>query len=85
MIMLTWNPDSAIPAVAETAVIAIAPDYMAPEDSSPFLLGEVFRFDLHHQRWIGATSGLLLKYTTFWWAREEDVLASLKPQLTIAT
>lgn len=75
--MSTWNAASVIPTEPETAVIAVLPHSAAPEDSSPFLLAEVFRFDPHYQRWIGETSGLLLKHKSFWWAREEDVLAGL--------
>ena len=75
--MTTWNPHTELPTAPETAIVAVDQGDVYPDAPGPFLLDEVYRFDVRYQRWIGETSGLLLKHARFWWMREDDLLASL--------
>lgn len=77
--MPTWHPASEAPTLPETAVIAtkLPNEYSPDAMGGYFILDEMYRFDLKLQRWLGETSGLLLRHESYWWMRENDLLAGL--------
>jgi hypothetical protein len=72
--MITWHPHTTIPTGPETAVIAISDD---ANDNSPFLLPEIYRWDIAMGCWMGEANALLLKHAEFRWARETDILRTM--------
>ena len=70
---MSWRPHTDLPAAGEVAVIA-APCQL---DGAPFLLPELYRFDVAEGRWFGARNVLLLKHEVFHWLPESELLQTI--------
>lgn len=72
---MTWHTHIAAPEPNQTALIAVH----CPIDDKPFLLDEIYRFDVTHGCWMSESSGLKLKHAAYWWMPESALLAGLPP------
>lgn len=75
--MIRWNPGATRPDDDVAAAIVIRVLISEAERESTILLGEIYRFDVATDCWVGHLSGLRLKHTVFWWAAEADLLEGL--------
>lgn len=70
---MTWRTHIAAAEPNQTAVIAVH----CPVDGTPFLLGEIYRFDPHFGCWMSEINGLKLHHEAFWWLPEIELLETL--------